>query len=270
MLLIEQIHMQMKDLLKIFIILIIVYGSLFAANESKSDEVAVHTGRYIPLNLYFNDSEGKKVQLQSIIDKPTVIDFAYYRCTGICTPLMTEISDVIGKVDLTPGKDYNIVCVSIDKNETSAIAAQKKHELIGLVTRRINPSAWRFLTGDSLTIKELTDAAGFHFYRSGNIIIHKGVLIFVDKNGKICSYLQPGYDRQGDFSILPSDFQMSVIDASKGNLTSGVLGALQTCLGIKKGNLYVFFAIFITGIFTIGTTILIIKKAKPAKRQVKV
>ncbi len=258
----------MNKLFKIILVLILISASGFAEkNDYKSDDVVVHTGKYIPLNLYFTDADGKKILLKNIIDKPTVIDFAYYRCTGICMPLMTEISDVIGKVDLTPGKDYNILSISVDQNETPAMAAQKKNELIGLIDKKINPSSWKFLTGDSLSIKKITDAAGFHFYRSGNIIVHKGVLIFVDKNGKICSYLQPGYNRHGDFSILPSDFQMAVMDAGKGNITPGVLGALQTCLGIKKGNLYVFFTIFFVGIFTIVSTLLIIRKSKPAKKQ---
>lgn len=256
----------MKTIIKIFLILILISLSVFAeSGKEKYDDVVVHTGKYIPLNLSFTDSNGKIIQLKKIINKPTVIDFGYYRCTGICTPLMTEIADVIDKVNLTPGKDYNILSVSIDKNETPAIAAEKKNELIGLVERKISPSSWRFLTGDSLSIHKLTEAAGFHFYRAENIIVHKGILIFVDKNGKICSYLQPGYDRKGNFSVLPSQFEMAVLDAGKGNITPGVLGTLQTCLGIKKGNLYVFFALLITGIFTIVTTILIIKKTNPNK-----
>ncbi len=259
----------MKTIIQISLVLILISASGFAEkNDYKSDEVVVHTGKYIPLNLYFTDATGKKVLLKNIINKPTVIDFGYYRCVGICTPLMSEISDVIGKVNLTPGKDYNILCISVDQNETPEIAAQKKNELIGLIDKKIDPSSWKFLTGDSLSIKKITDAVGFHFYRSGNIIVHKGVLVFVDKNGKICSYLQPGYNRRGDFTILPSEFQMAVIDAGKSNVNPGVLGVLQTCLGIKKGNLYVFFTIFFVGIFTVVTTLLIIKKSKPAKKQV--
>lgn len=259
----------MNRLLKILFILIILSVSGFTeVKESKTDDVVVQTGRYIPLNLYFTSADGKKVLLKNLIDRPTVIDFGYYRCTGICTPLMTEISDVIGKVNLVPGSDYNILSISIDQNETPAMAAQKKNELIGLVDKKIDPSSWKFLTGDSISIKGLTDAAGFHFYRNGNIIVHKGVLIFVDKNGKICSYLQPGYNSRGDFSILPSQFQMAIMDAGKSSVDKEVLGNLQTCLGIKKGNLIVFFSIFLVGIITIVSTIVIIRKSNPAKKQV--
>ena len=66
-------------------------------------------GNKIPLDVSFTDSEGKTVTLKDLIKKPTVIDLAYYKCTGICTPLMTEIANVINKVDLIAGKDYNII-----------------------------------------------------------------------------------------------------------------------------------------------------------------
>ncbi len=251
----------MKNLVIIFFVLLISVGSRSTiANANQSDDVVVPTGKKIPLNLYFTDSDGKKILLKNVIDKPTVIDFAYYRCTGICTPLMTEISDVIDKVDLTPGKDYNILSISIDENETTKIAAQKKNELLGLVQKNIDPSSWKFLTGDSLSIKELTEAAGFHFFRQGNIIVHKGVLIFVSKDGKICRYLQPGYNNRGDFTIHPSDFELAVLDASSGNVTPTVLNMLQSCTGLRKGNLIVFATLLLTGIFTIVVTIFIIKK----------
>ncbi len=256
----------MKISIKIILVLFICTGSgLPIENEYPSAEIIVRTGNQIPLNTYFTDSNGNKVLLKDIINKPTVIDFAYYRCTGICTPLMTEISDVVGKVDLTPGKDYDIICISIDENETPKIAAQKKNELLGLVEKKIDPSSWKFLTGDSLSINKITEAAGFHFYRKDNVIIHKGVLIFVSKDGKICSYLQPGYNSHGDFAILPSNFQMAVSEAAKGDVNSTSLGLLQTCLGLKKGNILVFLALLITGILTITTTLLIIKKANPKK-----
>ncbi len=256
----------MKISIKIFLVLLFfVCTNLSNANEIQSSEIISHIGEHIPLNLYFTNSNGKRILLKNIINKPTVIDFAYYRCTGICIPLMTEITDVIGKVDLIPGKDYQVISISVDNNETPNIANQKKNELLGLISRKIDPSSWEFLTGDSLSIKKLTDAAGFHFYREGNTIIHKGVLIFVDKDGLICKYLQPGYNSRGDFAILPSEFQIAVLDAQEGRTSPSVLGLLQTCTGLKKGNIIVFFTLFITGIFTIVVSLLIIKKANPKK-----
>ena len=102
----------MKKLLEglLFIILMtffIVINSAYA--DYNSAEVVRHLGKQIPLNLTFVNSNGKKILLKDLIDKPTVLDFCYYRCAGICTPLMVEIADVIGKVKYEPGKDYRII-----------------------------------------------------------------------------------------------------------------------------------------------------------------
>jgi len=174
-----------------FVFLITLFFMLSSAYaDYNTAKVVQHLGNKIPLNLKFINSKGDTVQLKNLIDKPTVIDFCYYRCVGICTPLMVEISDVIGKVKYEPGKDYDIISISIDQNETPVMAAQKKHAMVGLINRKIPDSAWVFLTGDSTNIYKLTDAAGFQFKRTRGGFLHKGVLIFVDKDGKIVQYLR--------------------------------------------------------------------------------
>lgn len=240
-------------------------GKTFA--DYNNANVVEHLGKVLPLNLKFVDSEGKEVLLKDLINKPTVIDFCYYRCSGICTPLMTEISDVIGKVDLQPGKDYDIISLSIDQNETPAIAARKKRSMIGLVNRKIPADSWRFLTGDSLNIAKISAVAGFHFKRTIGGFLHKGVLIFVDKNGKICRYVHPGYTSRGDFQILPSAFKMSVKDAEMGSVTSTIANVLQTCFSFKpKGkDTLVLALVVLTGLLAFASVLIVIKKANPNK-----
>ncbi len=219
------------------IILCLVFAQTqFAAEINSHVGVEKKLGETVPLNLYFNDSNGQKVLLKDLVTKPTVIDFAYYKCTGICTPLMTEIADVVGKVDLKPGKDYNILTVSINPAETSADAENKKKEMFALINEKVPDASWRFLTGDSVTIKALTDAAGFHFEKQGNTFLHTGLLIFISKEGKICRYLEPGYDTQGNFQILPLDFKMSVIDAARGQAIPVIDQVLRFCFAFQPKN----------------------------------
>ncbi|MHB1686163.1 MAG: SCO family protein [Ignavibacteriaceae bacterium] len=225
----------------------------------------------IPLDLTFYDSDGKKVLLRDLVNKPTIIDFAYYKCTGICTPLMTEIADVVGKVDLVPGKDYNLLTVSINPAETSFDAANKKVEMMDLITKKIPSSSWRFLTGDSLSIKTLADAAGFNFERQGDTFLHTGVLIFVSPDGKICRYLEPGYDAQGNFRILPLDFKMAVIDASKGLAVPVVDEIERFCFSFQpKNKSYVIdiFKISGTGILLLVGIFVVFVLLKPKKKKV--
>lgn len=251
-----------------FILLAVNSNFLFAGETAHRADVVEHLGAKIPLNLVFTDANGKKIRLKDFINKPTIIDFCYYHCTGICTPLMAELADVVSKTDLKIGKDFDIMSVSIDPSETPAMAEQKKNTMYLLMNKKdISQNVWKFFTGDSLSIDKLSDAAGFNFVRQQNGYLHKGVLIFVDKNGKICRYLHPGYSSRGDFSILSSDFKMAVLETSKGNVMETINKVLQTCFLFRpKGkDILIFGLIGFVGAITIGSVLLIIKKANPSK-----
>ena len=250
-----------------FLSLIISNNKLLAGETKYQADVVERLGDKIPLDLSFTDSSGKKILLKNIINKPTIIDFCYYRCTGICTPLMVELADIVAKSDLKPGKDYDVLSISIDPNETPAMAMQKKNTIYLVVNKDMPDNAWRFFTGDSLSIAKLTDAAGFNYVKQRNGYLHKGVLIFVDKNGKICRYLQPGFSNRGGFSILNSDFKMAVMETSKGKVMATITKVLQTCFSFKpKGkDALVFSLVFFVGVITISTVLMIIKKANPSK-----
>ncbi len=245
-------------------LLILTFTTTLSYADYDSAEIIHHLGKRIPLNLTFSNSEGKKVILQKLIDRPTILDFCYYRCAGICTPLMVEISDIIGKVKYVPGRDYNIISISIDQNETPKMAADKKRAMIALAGINVPDSSWVFLTGDSTNIYKLSDAAGFRFKRSHGGFSHKGVLIILDKSGKIVQYLDPGYEKTGNFQILPSSFELAVEKAGTGEVTSTIEKVLQTCYSfIPKGNdLLVLILVLASGIFSVGIVFFIIKKAR--------
>ena len=255
--------------LTLFIIISIVISSVVTTSyaDYKEAQVVKHLGNKLPLDLTFVNSKGKKVKLSELINKPTIIDFCYYRCSGICTPLMTEIADVIGKVKYNPGKDYDILSISIDQNETPEMAAQKKHTMFGLSERKIPDSAWIFLTGDSTNIYQLTNTAGFYFKRTYGGFLHKGVLIFVDKAGEIVQYLSPGYTTKGDFQILPSRFEVAIEGAQKGEISSTIESVLKTCYTfIPKGkDALIFGIILLTGALVIVVVLIIIKRVKPKR-----
>jgi protein SCO1 len=248
---------------KTVLLLFLIVNSVFANNDSPV--VTQHLGRQLPLDLTFTDSNGKQVLLKDLVNKPTVIDFVYFNCAGICTPLMMEVSDVIGKVKYEPGYDYNVISISIDQNETTKMAAEKKRAMLGFCEKVIPDSAWTFLTGDSASIYTLTNAAGFGFVRNRAGIQHQGVLIFVDKTGKIVQYLSPGYIKESaEFKILPSEFELAVEKAANGEVTSTLTKVLQTCSRyIPQGrSMIILLIIFGSGVLTLSAVFIIIKRTK--------
>lgn len=260
-------RLKFRIFISIVIFLILSTISSIAYPDYKEAEVIKHLGNKLPLDLVLVNSNGERVKLADLINKPTIIDFCYYRCSGICTPIMLEIADIISKVKYEPGKDYDILSISIDQNETPEIAAQKKNAMLGLIERKIPVSAWMFLTGDSANIYKLTDAAGFHFKRTYGGFLHKGVLIFIDKNGKIVQYLSPGYTQKGDFQILPSRFEIAIEGAQTGEISSTIESVLKTCYTfIPKGkDALVFGLILFTGLAVVITVLIIIKRVKPRR-----
>ena len=231
-------------------------------------------GSVIPLDIIFKDAEGNDVTINELISgkEATVIAFVYYRCPALCSPLLFEIADVINKSDLELGYDYNIVSISMDEFETPEIAAEKKRSFLSFIDKKIPENSWKFLTGDSVDIKTVTDAAGFYFLRDGEQFKHSGALIFINNEGKICRYLFPGYRDRTGFNILPFDFKMAVLEAGKGNVTPTIARVLQFCFSYDpEGRGYVLniTRIFGAGIVLLAAIFFIFILMKPKKAIIK-
>ncbi len=220
------------------IIFLLSLNSGIAKDLESKVGVVEKLGGKIPLNAVFYDSQGKEVRLGDLITKPTVIDLAYYRCNGICTPIMTDVADVVNRIDLVPGKDYNLITVSFNPEELTKDAALKKSQIMNLLKTSIPDSAWRFLTGDSANISELTKAVGFNYDYKNGVFIHTGVLVFVSKEGKICRYIKPGDADSGidagALRILPVSFKMAILDASKNQAIPVVDNEPEYCFDGKQ------------------------------------
>ncbi len=221
----------MKKIVISFLLVLIFCVSDFSYSKNKNVEVGIdeQLGKYIPTDVFFYDESGNKVLLKDLITEPTVFAFVYYRCPGLCTPLMSEIADVVGKLDMVPNKDYRIITLSMDERETPKIATEKKQTFLKLINGKFPETGWRFLTGDSVNIKRLADAMGFYFERQGTNFLHTGALIFLSPKGKITRYLFPGYTDSHGYSILPFDMKMALIEASEGKASPTIARVLQYC-----------------------------------------
>jgi|WetSurMetagenome_2_1015567.scaffolds.fasta_scaffold04940_2 protein SCO1 len=195
-----------------------------------------HLGATIPLDLVLKDEDGKPVKLADLIDKPTILTLNFFRCTGICTPLLNGVAEVVNRGQITPGQDYQIVTVSFDDRDTPEIAFGKRTNYIKQITRPIAPGAWHFLTGDAATTKALCDSVGFKFKRQGDQFIHPGAIIFLSPKGMVTRYMY-------GVTYLPADVQMAVLDATKGATRPTINKWLQFCFSYDpKGRRYVFSA----------------------------
>jgi protein SCO1/2 len=179
-------------------------------------------GEQVPLDASFFDETGQPVNLKSLINKPTILMLVYYRCPGICSPLMNSVSVVIDKMDMEPGKDYNLISISFDPTETYVTAAPKKFNYFDQMKKKIPADSWRFLTGDSINIARVTNAVGFHFKKQGNDYMHGTTIIALSPEGKVTRYLY-GID------FLPLDVKLALTEASEGRTGPGINKLLKIC-----------------------------------------
>jgi protein SCO1/2 len=185
------------------IISLIILPDLRAMDERFG--ILEKTGEQLPGQVMLLNEDSAVVRFGDLIDKPTLLSFVYYRCPGLCSPVMAGIAEIIEKSDLIPGRDYQIITLSIDHKENISLARAKKASYIHTIRKdaRLN---WQFFVADSMAIKTLTDAAGWEFKRSGNDFVHSAATLMITPGRRISQYFY------GTF-ILPMHFHMAVNDA---------------------------------------------------------
>lgn len=226
--------------------------NIFSINASDTSSLQVGVdeklGETIPLDISFLDETGKSVTLRELITKPTLLTLVYYRCPGICSPLMNGVASAIEKLDLKAGTDYNIVTISFNPREDYIMASEKKQNYLANLKIKIPEQSWKFLTGDSNNIAAITNAVGFRYMSQGEDYIHGAVVTVLSPNGKIARYL---YGTE----FLPMDVKLAIIEASEGKSTPAINKLLKICYSYDpEGRTYV---LNVTRIFGAGMLIFI-------------
>lgn len=118
----------------------------------------------VPLDLTFRDETGQPVTLGSLFrGKPVVLSLVYYRCPMLCTLVLNGLLSAMRALPFDAGKEFDVVTVSIDPEDTPADAAQKKAAYLAQYRRPGAAEGWHFLTGDAGAIERLARSVGFRY-----------------------------------------------------------------------------------------------------------
>lgn len=234
-----------------------VSGQAVINPADKDDDVEIgvveHLDEYLPDSISLINEKGEQVWLKDVIDKPTIINFVYYRCPGICSPLMEAVAGVMDKSDLVPGEDYQVLTISFDPSETIDLGIRKKTNYLNLMNNKVEEAkkGWLFFTSDSASIIRATNATGFKYKRTGVDFLHAASLTVTSSDGKITRYLNGLY-------FLPFEWKMAIVEASKGQSGPTLNKVLRYCfsydpigqayvLNITKvsGTIILFFAVLL-------------------------
>ena len=179
----------------------------------------------LPLQTEFRDEQGRRVPLGTYFgSKPVVLAFVYYECPMLCTQVLNAMASTFSVLSLTPGEDFELVLISFDTRETPAQAAAKKAQVLERYKRPGTDAGWHFLTGDELSVKRVTNAAGFRYVWDEDTkqFAHPTGIIVATPDGRLARYLF-------GLEYGPRDVRLALVEASSGRVGNVVDTVLLYC-----------------------------------------
>ncbi len=191
--------------------------------------IAQHLNEQLPLNLSFTDDAGKQVELGDYFGKrPAILALVYYRCPMLCSEELDGLTSALQMVNFVPGKDFNVVVVSIDPSEGADLAAAKKRSYVKRYGHPETADGWHFLTGTQPNIDALTRAVGFSYVKlkvpGSNLpqFAHASSIQIVTPEGKLAQYYM-------GVEYSPKDLLLGLNEASSNRIGSPVDNILTYC-----------------------------------------
>jgi protein SCO1/2 len=179
----------------------------------------------IPLDLVLHDEAGRPVKLREYFNgKPVILTLVYYDCPMLCTQVLNGLESSLSLLTFDIGKQFNVVTVSFNPKETSALAAEKKRVYLDAYNRPGAAEGWHFLTGDEAPIQELCSAAGFRYKYdpNTNLYAHASGIMVLTPEGKISRYFY-------GIEYPPTDLRLGLVEASANKVGSPVDQVLLFC-----------------------------------------
>ena len=171
----------------------------------------------VPLDLHFQDEQGRTVRLGDYFHngRPVIISLVYYNCPMLCGEVLNGMSTAFKVLKFTPGKEYEVVTLSIDPREKPELAAAKKRSYIEHLDRPGAEAGWHFLTGEQPQIDALADAIGWHYQYDPKIdqFAHAAGIVLVTPLGRISQYYY-------GVEFSARDMRLGIIEASGNRIGS--------------------------------------------------
>jgi len=182
-------------------------------------------GAQVPLGLRFSDEAGRTVSLSDYFgQRPVILTLVYLRCQDLCPLVLDGLMRTLRPLSFTVGKEFEVIIVSFDPQDTPALATARKNDLVKQYSRPQAAAGWHFLTGDKQSIEGLTRAVGFRAnYESGKERYdHATGLIVLTPQGKIARYFY-------GIEFSPRDVRLGLIEAASEKIGSPIDQLLLFC-----------------------------------------
>ena len=183
-----------------------------------------HPGAQLPLDARLDDASGRPLTLGKAFDgRPAVLVLEYLRCKNLCSLVLSGAVQSIASAGLKPGRDLELVTISIDPRESAhdAAAAQAMY-----AQRLQSADGIRFYTGSSEDVRAIASAVGFpyRYDKTTDQFMHPAGFVVTTPDGKISRYML-------GLNPAPGELTQAVAEASHGDVEPPAHPLLLLCFG---------------------------------------
>jgi protein SCO1 len=269
----------------LLLVLLPPYGRPAAAQESRwlpqqrfdpAQDVGIdqRLGARLPLETPFLDEEGAPVRLSAYFGRgrPALLVLIYYECPMLCTLEVEGLVRGLRGLTLDPGRDFELIVVSIDPRETPALAKARKNAFLGAYQsggpRPGAAEGLHFLTGTKEAIDALAGAVGFRYAYDApsDEFAHAAGIAVATPAGVLSHYLL-GID------FRPRDLRLALVESSGGRVGSPVDQLLLLCFhydpATGRYGMAIFAALRLAGIATAAGLVLFVLRNLLRERRVR-
>jgi protein SCO1/2 len=184
-------------------------------------------GTQLPLNMPFVDEAGKSVVLGDYFKpgRPVLLALMYYRCPGLCSELLNQLTQAVPQMQLKAGAQFDVVLISIDPREKPDVASAKKQTYMDLMGNAAVPSGWHLLLSPDNQVRDLADLIGFGYKLNpvNDQYMHATAVYIVMPSGKISRVMANA------LVFDPAVLDDSLTNASDGKIGSTLFSFARTC-----------------------------------------
>jgi protein SCO1/2 len=167
-------------------------------------------GQKVDLSLTFTAENGYPVALKDYFasGRPVLLNLVYYSCPMLCTLVLNGQTEALRELAWTPGKEFEVVTISIDPADTFQLAQQKRAAYLTSYGRETG--GWHFLTDRDGNVKKLAQQVGFNYRWDDKTqqYAHAAALMVLTPEGKVSRYLY-------GIKYSPRDVRLALVEAAK-------------------------------------------------------
>ena len=184
-----------------------------------------HLDAQLPLDVELHNEKGEKVKLGDFFGtKPVILSLVYYRCPSLCPMTLNGLTKALNPLRFSAGKDFNMVTLSFDSQETAADALEKKQIYLKQYKNPGVEKGWHFLTGPQDSIGKILKIVGFRYSTdpASRQFAHASGVMVLTPEGKISRYFY-------GVEYAPKDLRFALLEAGKGKIGTLVDQILLLC-----------------------------------------